>query len=103
MLDQLNLRKPNWMHDHYASSCESYAGCPVRRDFGGGTVTLLAKTSNLTMSKSSYSENYIKGRRLQLQQERPIMLLPQFSVGSTLEGINSLIDVILEIESPRPT
>ena len=71
---------------------------------GAPSLLFLRKPRTLTTSRSSYSENYIEGLvELQLQQERPIMLLPQsLSWKRTPGGIRrSLIDGIFgDRESP---
>ncbi|MEE2903757.1 MAG: 1-acyl-sn-glycerol-3-phosphate acyltransferase [Myxococcota bacterium] len=105
VLDRMNLRKPNWMHDHYASSCEGTLDSLLNETVAGSpSLLFLRKPRTLTTIKSSYSENYIEGLvELQLKQERPIMLLPQsLSWKRTPGGIRrSLIDGIFgDRESP---
>ena len=84
VLDRMNLRKPNWMHDHYASSCEGTLDSLLNETIAGSpSLLFLRKPRTLTTAKSSYSENYIEGLvELQLKQERPIMLLPNLSAGN---------------------
>ena len=79
VLDRLNLRKPSWMHDHYASKranrivdliSETAANEP--------SLLFLRKPRTITTQSSAYSENYIEALiEQQMKQERPILLLPQ--------------------------
>ena len=105
VLDRLNLKKPSWMHDHYATKrpnqletllSETKANQP--------SLLFLRKPRTLTTTSSAYPERYIEALiELQMNQERPILLLPQsLSWKRNPGGIRrSLIDAIFgDRESP---
>ena len=105
VLDRLGLRKPSWMHDHYASKRGDQLD-ELRRAVIDGEPTLLflRKPRTLTTTSSAYADHHIETLvELQAQVERPIMLLPaSLSWKRKPGGIRrSLIDAIFgDRESP---
>lgn len=79
VLDRLGLRKPSWMHDHYASKRLDHidALCQAISD-GEPCLLFLRKPRTLATTSSAYAENHIEALvKLQAKLDRPILLVPQ--------------------------
>ena len=79
LLGRLDLPRPRWLHDHFASKCDDSAGQLAEElTAGRGALLFLRRPRTLRNPTTAYSQAHVEALvALQRQLDVPILLLPE--------------------------